>query len=103
MMCLVGTAVFAGGNYPQSEISDWFKAQANKRGMPCCDTADGHRLEDTDWRREEDGTYSVFLGGNWIPVPTEAVIEPKRGDPVDYSVVWIYNDRIICFRVGSLI
>jgi hypothetical protein len=92
---------YAGG-WPVNPLTPWFEAQHNKNGMSCCDTADGHRLDDTEWQQTADGRYSVRLKGVWTEVPPDCVLEVKRTDPIDYAVVWIWQGKIICFRPGTL-
>jgi len=71
--------------------AEWWKSlHAPNGGIPCCDIADGQRVEDVDWdtQRGEDGKprYRVRLIGKWIDVPDDAVIdEPNRYGP---AVVW---------------
>jgi len=58
---------------------DWFRSLHSATGFPCCDYADGSRLEDPEWRQDDslpDGqpTYSVFLDGQWYSIPAEKVV-----------------------------
>lgn len=66
----------------------WFKSLKNKQGMPCCDTADGHR---TTWRASEDGGYEVPINGKWVKVPPEAVLT-NTGNPTGEAIVWYAPD-----------
>jgi hypothetical protein len=91
-VCVVMCA-FAGGHIDDPNHS-WFEHQRDSAGQPCCEIADGHRVDDTD------GHYQVRLDGKWIAVPDSAVINP-RDRPIDYAVVWIWNSRILCFMPGS--
>lgn len=88
------------GQYANSPNHDWFASQKNQNGTSCCDVADGHRVEDADWKSDSDGHYWVRLEEKWVIVPDQAVINPKHR-PVDYAVVWIYNGVIFCFMVGT--
>lgn len=81
------------------ELHDWFKSLRNPRGVPCCEDADGFRLDDADWRIETDGSYSVRLNNEWVPVPPDAVVRDQNR--VGYALVWIFNGRVNCFIAGS--
>ena len=88
------------GRYDDNPLRKWFDGLRNQKNFPCCEQSDGLRLEDPDWRTEQDGSYSVRLEGQWVPVPPEAVLtEPNK---VTYSVVWRFQGRITCFLVGPL-
>jgi len=65
-----------------------------------CEIADGHRVDDADWKSDDAGHYQVRLDGKWIPVPDAAVINP-HDRPIDYAVVWIWRGEILCFMPGS--
>lgn len=76
----------------------WNSLHANGGNVPCCDIADGQKVEDVDWDTinvaSADGQaqvrYRVRLNGQWIVVPPEAVVtEPNRFGP---AVVWPYTD-----------
>jgi hypothetical protein len=92
------------GRYAQVDrsIRDWFRGLTNQRGVNCCDTIDGIRLEDPDWELTGDG-YRVRLDGVWLDVPAIAVItKPNR---VGYVIVWRVFDGgkpvIRCFLPGA--
>ena len=91
-------------NYLAADMREWFKGlHAPVTGVPCCDVADGWRVNDVDWD-SKDGHYRVRLSGEWVPVPDGAVItEPNRFGP---AVVWPYLDsngttQIRCFLPGA--
>lgn len=86
-------------SHTSPELHDWFKGLHNPRGTPCCEDADGYRLDDADWRMEADGTYSVRLKGEWVPVDPDAVV--RESNHVGYALVWIFNGRINCFLPGT--
>jgi hypothetical protein len=82
----------------------------NKDGFYCCARADGHPLEDGEWDIK-DNHYRVFLEGEWIDVPDDAVISgPNK---FGKAIVWLRADahitsgeiqnitRIRCFIPGS--
>ena len=91
-------------NYLAADMREWFKGlHAPRTGTPCCDEADGWRVDDVDWELK-DGHYRVRVYGKWIPVPDDTVItEPNRFGP---AVVWPYVDltettQIRCFLPGQ--
>ena len=77
-------------------------------GVPCCDIADGQKVEDVDWDTSRDAKgnvhYRVRLNKEWIDVPDDAVVnEPNRFGP---AVVWPYSDgdgktQVRCFLPGA--
>lgn len=84
------------------EIQQWFNGLKSQSGIPCCDTADGHRLTDADWDTK-DNHYRVRIDGKWIVVPPEAVLTiPNR---VGVPVVWYGGAgdylHIYCFLPGG--
>ena len=91
------------GRYANSPLKPWFDSLKNKQSVPCCDTADGLRLEDVDW--ESTGkSYRVRINGQWYDVPDEAVLEqPNKLGP---AVVWPTQTasgkvQIRCFIAGA--
>src|SRR5215831_5553628 len=84
------TSARDNGQYAQQspEIRNWFKGLHTQTGVSCCDTADGTRVEDPDWRINPNGTYSVRLDGEWQVVAADAVILDKNR--VGYTIVWTY-------------
>ncbi len=84
-----------------ANVRAWFKAVRSPNGVPCCDIADGHR---TTWRGRSDGGYDAQIDGQWVPVPSEAVVE-NAGNPVGEAVVWYtkFNGKafIRCFVPGG--
>lgn len=90
----------------------WDSLHANGGNVPCCDIADGQKVEDVDWDTisvaSADGQaqvrYRVRLNGQWIVVPPEAVVtEPNR---FGQAVVWPYTDfqgktQVRCFLPGA--
>ena len=91
------------GRYANSPLRDWFNSLRNKSMVPCCDTADGQRVEDVDWE-SVDGHYRVRIDGTWYDVPLEAQIDqPNKFGP---AIVWPYKDgtgqtKIRCFIPGA--
>lgn len=87
------------GKYANSPLHDWVSNLKNPAGGLCCDMADGHRLEDVDWKGEPDGTYSVRIDGKWVKLDKDQIItEPNK---MGTAMVWIYMGRITCFIAGS--
>ena len=86
----------------------WDSLQAKGNGVPCCDIADGRKVEDVDWDTARDANgavhYRVWLSGKWIDVPDDAVVTtPNKFGP---AVVWPYQDgsgatQIRCFMPGA--
>jgi hypothetical protein len=101
LIFLVSVVMHASaGGHVDDPNHDWFEHQRNSAGKPCCEIADGHRVDDADWKSDGAGHYQVRLEGKWIPVPDAAVINP-HDRPIDYAVVWIWHGDILCFMPGS--
>ena len=85
--------------------SQWFQSLKNGNGTPCCDYADGTRLEDPgDYRRNDDGSYEVSVDGVWTHVGADRVL--KGTNRVGYAILWRQNGppgTIWCFLPGSLL
>ena len=66
------------------------KGLASKEGL-CCSYADGVTLTDVEWDMR-DGHYRVFIQGQWMEVPTDAiVVEPNK---YGRAVVWPYYEYV---------
>jgi hypothetical protein len=82
----------------------WDSLQSEGAKQPCCDIADGQKVEDVDWDMKGDH-YRVRLNGQWITVPSSSVVTtPNRFGP---AVVWPYTDAsgqtvIRCFLPSSM-
>jgi hypothetical protein len=99
------------GKWADDPLQPWFQSLQNKDGLYCCALADGHPLDDGEWDIKDDH-YRVFIEGEWIVVPDDAVISgPNR---FGKAIVWlrlnansfasgeIHNiTRIRCFIPGS--
>jgi hypothetical protein len=87
------------GNVPP-DVRAWFKSVKSRNGIPCCDIADGHR---TDYDMRES-RYWVPINGEWMMVPTEAVVDDS-GNPTGDAVVWYteYSGSVYirCFVPGD--
>lgn len=66
--------------------SEWFRSLKNGHGTSCCDTTDGVRIDDPDWRENDDGTYSVFARGAWRTIDRDHVVTATNR--VGYAVLW---------------
>lgn len=82
-------------------IKKWFKDQRSPHGVPCCDIADGHPVQE-DIRGD---AYWVFFEGEWRQVPKEAVIDGAK-NPNGEAIVWYVKQGenvyyIRCFVPGS--
>lgn len=83
----------------------WDSLHASGGNVPCCDIADGLKIEDVDWDAGgPNNGYRVRFNGQWIDVPPDAVVTaPNR---FGAAVVWPYQDaagqtRIRCFMPGA--
>ena len=90
------------GKYSNSPLKQWFDSLASRRG-PCCSIADGQSVEDVDWDTK-DGKYRVWLDGQWIEVPPDALV--TASNKFGLAVVWPYKDhegrtQIRCFIPGA--
>lgn len=81
--------------------SEWFKSLRAPNGIPCCDYADGVRLEDPDWRENPDGSYAVFAKGAWHAIDKDHIITATNR--VGYAIVWWpeHWDHPSCFMPGA--
>lgn len=87
------------GHYAASPLGDWIKGLRSPAGGLCCEEADGHRIDDVDWRGEADGSYSVRIEGAWVKLNADQVVrEPNR---LGSAMVWIWQNRITCFLPGA--
>jgi hypothetical protein len=91
-------------------LQPWFQSLQSKGGLYCCAQADGHSLDESEWDTK-DNKYRVFIQGEWIVVPDDAVISgPNK---FGKAVVWLQDHadlapgeintitRIRCFIPGS--
>jgi hypothetical protein len=98
------------GKWAGDPLQPWFESLRNKLGLYCCAEADGHPLDDGEWDMK-DNNYRVFIQGEWIVVPDDAVLSgPNK---FGKAMVWLRNDarvasgeihnitRIQCFIPGS--
>jgi len=81
--------------------SEWFKSLRSAAGTPCCDYADGVRLEDPEWRENDDGTFDVFARGAWWKMQPDQLV--KATNRVGYAILWwpVNWAAPSCFLPGS--
>jgi hypothetical protein len=93
------------GRFAGSPLKAWFERLSTKAGGLCCALADG--IVDVTWGTTPDGHYRVYVWGQWVVVPDEAVVQgPNR---LGRAVVWPYIDdvpggslvQIKCFLPGE--
>lgn len=72
------------------DVRAWFRAVRSPQGVPCCDIADGYRV---DWRRHANGGYAVFIADAWRDVPSAAVVT-GAGNPTGDAVVWYVDNQV---------
>ena len=49
-LTIVNCAARAGGDWADSPLHHWFVGQHSVSGKWCCNVADGHILDNKDWR-----------------------------------------------------
>lgn len=79
----------------------WFKGVKAPSGVPCCDIADGHRVQE-DLR---GNSHWAFFEGQWREIPPEAVVY-NAGNPTGEAVVWYVRQGpdavyVRCFVPGG--
>ena len=82
------------GKWANDPLRPWFEALKNKDGLVCCARADGHPLDESEWDIKGD-SYRVFLKGEWIVVPDDAVIS----DPNKFgkAIVWVWPQEVLAW------
>jgi hypothetical protein len=83
------------------DTSEWFKSLKNPQGFPCCDYTDGTRIEDPDYRENDDGSYEVFAHAQWVHVDKEKIVTGTNR--VGYAILWWSNAAPLpyCFLPGA--
>ena len=81
--------------------SQWFRNLRSPRGFPCCDYADGTRVEDPEYKENDDGSYEVFARGQWVHIDKENVVDGTNR--VGYAILWWGKDapKPYCFLPGA--
>ena len=91
------------GQYAQvdPDTRNWFRNLHNGEGTSCCDTADGVRIEDPDWKENDDGSYEVFARDKWHHIDrAHLVTVPNR---YGFAILWwppSFSDPS-CFMPGA--
>lgn len=94
-------------DHDRPELNAWFDNLSSGKGL-CCSHADGTSLSDVDWKFANKH-YQVWIEGQWVDVPDEAVIKEPNRDGA--TMVWpIYHRalgvpvriEIRCFMPGAL-
>jgi hypothetical protein len=66
------------GSHADDPLHKWFDSLASGKGL-CCSFADGVSIEGVDWDTGgPDGGYRVRLKGEWIDVPSNAVVQESN-------------------------
>jgi hypothetical protein len=89
VLLMTTSIAFAGGDWKDSPLHDWFAGLASRKGL-CCSSADGVTITDAQWDMK-DGHYRVFIYNQWIPIPDDAVVVEKN--IYGQAVVWPYTRR----------
>ena len=89
-------------DHDHPELNGWYESLRSGKG-PCCDGSDATRIDDADWDYS-NGHYRVRIDGEWIDVPSEAVVNgPNRAG---HTIVWPYyqngHPKARCFIPGSM-
>jgi hypothetical protein len=92
---------------PNTPIAKWFARQYNMRGGSCCGEADGHRLNDNQWRIAGNH-YQVQIDNVWYPIEDwQLRRDVNDANPTGQAIVWYNYDRskyngtqIYCFTPG---
>lgn len=101
----MSSLAMARGDHSDSKYHQWFETQHSIGGAWCCNVADGHLLNDDEWRA--DGSkYEVKIEGKWYPISPDALRDPKGGpNPTGQAIVWYLPSPkvgfyIYCFAPG---
>lgn len=81
------------------EIKKKFLNLHNQYGTSCCDVADGHLVEDPDWKGpNEDGSFDVMFDGAWHNVEKNRIVQSPTGQ----ALIWRNPsvDKPYCFAPG---
>src|SRR5690349_15460831 len=85
LILLCASLAFAH-DHNRPDLNSWYPTLHSGKG-PCCDGPgkDAQHLSVDDWKRI-DGHYEVFLEGEWIVVPEEAIVNQPNLD--GQAIVW---------------
>jgi hypothetical protein len=84
------------------KLHEWFEHLHSGKG-PCCSDADGRTVLDSDWE-VVNSHYRVFLDGQWLDVPDDAVLTQPNlyGRTVVWPIKTFTGVAIRCFIPGSM-
>ena len=95
--------IFDGPRWASQEPSlrEWFRGLRSPSGFPCCDYADGNRIEDPDYAENIDGSYDVTVSGKLLHVPRDKVVTATNR--IGYAIFWGRPDHdfVYCFMPGA--
>ena len=97
VLLMTTSAALAGGGWKDSPLHQWFEGLSSKLGL-CCSKAEGLTLTDVEWDIK-DGHYRVFLEGQWIKVPDDAIVVERN--KYGRVVVWPYYAYVGDEKGGS--
>jgi len=87
------------------ELDKWFEGlRSSAAGGLCCSGSEAAGLANNDWE-SKDGKYRVFVFGQWVDVPPNAVVNVPNLD--GRTLVWatkgVMNNTIIrCFLPAAM-
>ena len=83
-----GLTKLADAHVPgHEEWNDVLSASKNQYNGQCCGLGDAHLVEFDDWRRTIDGSYEVYLLGQWRRIePWKITI--NQVNPTGKAIVW---------------
>lgn len=98
VLMLLSTSALPHDGHHENDA--WFKSLRSVGGMGCCDGTDAQRVDDLDWKTEDNGEYSVRIKGEWFHITKDQIVTvPNK---VGYAIVWIWQNKITCFMAGQL-
>ena len=78
---------------------EWFRGLHAPTGIPCCDYADGNRIEDPDYAELPDHSYDVRLPSGIVHVEPDHVVQGTNR--VGYAIYWGRPGATYCFMPGA--
>jgi hypothetical protein len=79
---------------------DWYRLLRDRKGVSCCNGDPSHGdCRPAQARQDESGQWRVYLGGRWVPVPPQAVLDPALNRQPLHAHVCAHPDTnyIYCF------
>ena len=116
VIALTGFCVFAfGHDHKRPNLDQWYTAQHNSNGVPCCDGSEATRIANVDWQSacvEGECHYQVFIDNRWWDVPDWAVVKGPNmdGEPLVWPIYYWRDGKpenglssvfIRCFMPGA--